>query len=126
MSGSTSVRDPEVNPEKLESALLQFGKDGRMYAEHFAAAASHAAQQDPGIKGTLTQTVELTTVLEVFGRVDESNRRYLTNEDVQGLWIDGRFPKDWHPRASAEIDGIQLLGGVTKMLFQRGLKAIGF
>jgi hypothetical protein len=125
-SGSTGIRDPDVNPEKLESALLKFSENGRMYAEHFAAAANQANRQDPGVKGTLTQTVELTSILEVFGRVDESKKRYLTVEDVKGLWIDGKFPKDWQPRATDDIKVIHLAGGVAGMVVNRVLKAIGF
>ncbi len=49
--GSTGIRDPEVNPEKLHDALLKFSEDGRMYAEHFAAAANQARVRDPGSKG---------------------------------------------------------------------------
>ena len=70
-SGSTGIRDPEVNPEKLATALLKFSQNGRMYAEHFAAAANQAQMQDPGFKGSLTETVEFTALLEVFGRLDD-------------------------------------------------------
>ena len=70
-SGSTGIRDPQVSSEKLVDALLRFSESGRMYAEHFAAAANHAALKDPGFKGTLLETLEFTTLLEVFGRLDE-------------------------------------------------------
>ncbi len=125
-SGSTGIRDPDVNIEKLQDALLKFSENGRMYAEHFAAAANQARLQDPGFKGTVVQTVEFSSLLEVFGRVDESNKRYVTVDDVKGLWIDGKFPKDWQPRKADEIGVGDVTAGVAVMAVKRLLKAIGF
>lgn len=124
-SGSTGIRDPEINLDKVENALLHFSENGRMYAEHFAAAANHAQLQDPGFKGTIIQTAEFTALLEVFGRVDEAMKRYLTVDDVKGLWIDGKFPKDWQPRASDEIGVDDVVAGVTVMAVKRLLQLIG-
>jgi hypothetical protein len=125
-SGSTGIRDPEVNPEKLENALLKFGENGRMYAEHFAAAANHAKLQDPGFKGATIQILEFSALLEVFGRVDESEKRYLTVDDVKGLWIDGKFPQDWQPRTSNDIGVDDLTAEVTVMAVKRLLQLLGF
>jgi hypothetical protein len=125
-SGSTGIRDPDVNFEKLKNALLKFSENGRMYAEHFAAAANQAHVQDSGFKGTAIETVEFTALLEVFGRVDETRKRYLTVDDVKGLWIDGKYPKDWQPRAANEIGVGDVTAGVAVMAVKRLLKAIGF
>lgn len=125
-SGSTGIRDPEVNPEMLEASLLKFSEDGRMYAKHFAEAANQAQKRDPGIKGTITQTVEFTALLEVFGREDESKGRYLTVEDVKSLWIDGKFPSDWQPRGTDAMGAGTLSLGVADMVMKRVFKAIGF
>ena len=84
-SRSTGTRDPEVNAEKPESALFRFSEDGRMYAVHYVAAPNQARLLDPGFKDALTETVEFTALLEVFGRVDESNHRYVTAVDVKAL-----------------------------------------
>jgi hypothetical protein len=65
-AADTGVRDPEISPEKLQSALLQFSVNGRMYAEHFAAAANQAAKLDPGM-GTLIETVEFRALLQGLG-----------------------------------------------------------
>jgi hypothetical protein len=124
-NGSTGIRDPEVSPEKLEDALLKFSENGRMYAEHFAAAANQAKLLDPGFKGSIIQTVEFTALLEVFGRVDDSKKRYLTVDDVKGLWIDGRYPQGWQPRAANEIGVGDVTLGVAVMGMKRLLKAIG-
>lgn len=123
-SGSTGIRDPEINPEKLENTLLKFSENDRMYAEHFAAAANHAQLQDPGFTGTLIETLEFTALLEVFGRVDESKKRYLTVDDVKGLWIDGKFPQDWQPRASDEIGVDDVAAGMTVMAVKRLLQLL--
>jgi hypothetical protein len=125
-SGSTGIRDPDVNSEKLDNALLKFNENGRMYAEHFAAAANQAQEQDPGIKGTIIQTAEFTALLEVFGRIDESNKRYLTVDDVKGLWIDGKYPKDWQPRAADDIDVSDVTAGVAEITVKRLLSILGF
>jgi hypothetical protein len=124
-SGSTGIRDPEINLVKVENALLHFSENGRMSAEHFAAAANHAKLQDPGFQGSIIQTTEFTALLEVFGRVDESKKRYLTVDDVKGLWIDGKFPKDWQPRASDEIGVDDVVAGVTVMAVNRLLQLLG-
>jgi hypothetical protein len=124
-SGSTGIRDPEINLDKLENALLQFSENGRMYAEHFATAANHSKLQDPGLEGSIIQTAEFTALLEVFGRVDESKKRYLTVDDVKGLWTDGKFPKDWQPRASDEIRVADVVAGVSVMAVKRLLQLLG-
>lgn len=124
-TGSTGIRDQRVRPEALEEALLRFSEDGRMYAEHFAAAANYGAERDPGLKGTVFQTVEFRALLEVFGRLDENKERYLTREDVKGLWLDGRFPDGWQPRPQEEIGMDDLLRGVAMMAVQRLLGRLG-
>jgi hypothetical protein len=124
-SGSTGVRDPEVDPEKLETALLKFSENGRMYVEHFAAAANHGEKHDPGIKGTLTQTLDFAALLELFGRVDEDGKRYLTDQDVRGLWMDGKFPEGWQPRPNCEVGAGDLALGVAKMVLGRVVDAVG-
>lgn len=118
-AGSTGVRDPKVDPDKLDEALLKFSENGRMYAEHFAAAANQAQKKDPGLVGTAIQTVEFTALLEVFGRVDESNKRYVTVDDIRGLWIDGKYPQDWTPRAPDDINVGDVMGTASIMALQR-------
>ena len=125
-SGSTGIRDPKVDPSKLDSMLLDFGENGRLYAEHFAAAAANAREKDPGIKGTVIETVEFTALLEVFGRVDESDKRYLTNEDVRRLWIEGKFPEGWKPRTADVVGAGDVALGVADMVLKRVLTAVGF
>jgi hypothetical protein len=97
-----------------------------MYAEHFAADANHATLQDPGFKGATIQILEFSALLEMFGHVDESNKRYLTVDDVKGLWIDGKFPQDWQPRTSNDIGIDDLTAGVTVMVVKRLLQLLGF
>ena len=96
-----------------------------MYVEHFAAVANHGEKHDPGIKGTLTQTLDFAALLELFGRVDESGKRYLTNEDVRGLWMDGKFPEDWQPRPNCEVGAGDLALGVANMVLKRVIDAVG-
>lgn len=124
-TGSTGIRNPRVHPEQLQEALLYFSEDGRMYAEHFAAAANYGAERDPGVKGTVFQTVEFRALLEVFGRLDENQERYLSSKDIKGLWLDGRFPDGWQPRPQQEIGMDDLLRGVAMMAVQRLLSRLG-
>ncbi len=124
-TGSTGILDPKVDPKKLESWLLNFGENGRMYVEHFAAAANEGEKHDPGIKGTLVQTLDFAALLELFGRVDESGKRYLTDEDVRGMWIDGKFPEGWQPRPNGEVGAGDLALGVADMVLKRVKDAIG-
>lgn len=122
-TGSTGIRDPEVTPEELDEALLRFSEGGRMYLSSFAAVAAHACSKDPGLKGTMIQNVELSALVEVFGRVDEKGRRYLTVEDVKGLWIDGKYPESWTPRAPGEVGLDDVMGGASWMAALRFLKS---
>jgi len=101
-AGSTGIRDPKINPQKLDE-LLSFGENGKMFGKHFAEAANEFARRDPGFKGTALVTTEFTAILQVFGRPDESGDRYLTNADIKGLWLDGRYPQNWKPRPPDSI-----------------------
>lgn len=123
-TGSTGIRDQRVSPELLEDALLRFSEEGRLYAEHFAAAANYGAERDPGLKGTILQTIEFRALLEVFGRLDEHQQRYLTIEDVKGLWLEGRFPDGWQPRPHEDIATGDILKGVAMMAVQRVLSRL--
>ncbi|MEM9367746.1 MAG: hypothetical protein AAGD07_17280 [Planctomycetota bacterium] len=74
----------------------------------------------------MIQTLEFTAILEVFGRTDESENRYLTTEDVKRLWLDGKYPEGWHPRAAEDM-GLGGLGlSVADLLLKRVLERIGF
>lgn len=124
-TGSTGIRDPHVDPAKLDEALLRHAENGRMYARHFAAAANAGRQADPGWKGTVLQTGEFTAILQVFGRLDESGDRYLTEADLKSLWIEGRFPAGWVPRPVEDIGLTSVLTGVGSMLTHRVRQRIG-
>ena len=119
-TGSTGIRDPEVTPEKLPD-LLRFGENGRMYREHFARAANHFRAESPGLKGALAEKIEFTAVLEVFGRVDDccerKGERYLTDADIEGLWLHGRYPEDWSPRPRDSITGPGFLVSAARTVF---------
>lgn len=123
-TGSTGIRDQRVSPELLEDALLKFSEEGRLYAEHFAAAANYGAEGDPGLKGTILQTIEFRALLEVFGRLDKHQQRYLTIEDVKGLWLEGRFPDGWQPRPQEDIATADILKGVAMMAVHRLLSRL--
>jgi len=117
-TGNTGIRDPEVDPTKLPT-LLGFGENGRMYMRHFAKAANFFRQADPGLEGTATETVELTALLKVFGRDDEDGRLYLTDDDLRALWVEGRYPDGWTPRAEGSISQADLLGSAARMGLMR-------
>jgi hypothetical protein len=120
-TGSTGIRDPEVDPSKLPQ-LLSFGEGGRMYREHFARAANYYRQGEPGVKGGIAQCVEFTALLEVFGRLDESceraGERYLTDADVTDLWLRGRYPEGWEPRPRDSITGSLFLVSALRTLLR--------
>ncbi len=124
-TGTTSIRDPKVSHEKLDAALLSFSEDGRMYSEQLAAAANRVQRQDPGLKGTMTQTVEFITLLEVFGGLDDKGKRYLTSNDVSNLWLHGRFSQGWVPRGINEIGTDDILKGVALIAIQRVHASLG-
>lgn len=123
-SGSTGIRDPKVNPQKLDE-LLSFGEGGKMFEKHFAVAANEFARRDPGFVGTVTETTEFTAILQVFGRIDGNGNRYLTNSDIKGLWLDGRYPQDWKPRPPDSIGLGTLAARSGLMGLKRIFSAIG-
>jgi hypothetical protein len=112
-TGSTGIRDPKVDASQLP-ALLEFARDGRMYHEDFAAAARHFGLVDPGAKGALVETIELTALVEVFGREDDGGERYLTTDDVRRVWLEGRYPEGWEPRERDTITVERFLAAATK------------
>jgi len=103
-TGSTGIRDPKVDPEKLDT-FLSFGSNGRLYTDNLAKAAAHFNTIDPGFVGTTIQTLELSALLQVFGRVDpdQDGERYFTDDDIKGLWLDGKYPQDWKARPADDI-----------------------
>lgn len=119
-TGSTGVRDPKVNPDRLPE-LLAFGEGGRMYRKHLAAAVAHFGRADRGRKGMIVQTTELTALLEVFGRVDERGKRYLSDADVRRIWLEGRYPEGWSPRARDSITMPKFLLSWAKTAARRTL-----
>lgn len=112
-TGSTGIRDPKVDPDKLDT-FLSFGENGRLYASHLGDAMSHFNDVDPGFKGTTIETLEMSAMLEVFGREDPNRggERYFTNDDIKGLWIDGKYPESWSARPSDDI-GLSDVGFTT-------------
>ena len=124
-TGSTGIRDPKVDPEKLDR-FLSFGTNGRLYADNLTDAAAHFNSIDPGFKGTTIQTLELSALLQAFGRADpdRGGERYLTNDDIKGLWLEGKYPQNWEPRPVDEVDlgEVALVG--AKMGFSRIWDAI--
>ena len=111
-AGSTGIRDPKVDPDKLDK-FLSFGENGRLYADNLAKAGAHFSEIDPGFKGTVIETLELSALLQVFGREDpeRDGDRYFTNDDIKGLWIDGKYPEDWKARPADDV-GLLEIGGV--------------
>jgi hypothetical protein len=112
-SGSTGIRDPKVDPDKLDT-FLSFGEDGRLYASHLGDAMSHFNKVDPGLKGTTIETLEMSAMLQVFGHEDPSRggERYFTNDDIKDLWLDGKYPENWSARPTDDI-GLGEVGAVT-------------
>lgn len=66
-------------------------------AEDLGEAARQRLREDPGLHGRLQGGAELIGLLTVFGRrVD--GRLVLTRDDLQRLYVENRFPRDWSPR----------------------------
>lgn len=116
-TGSTGLRDPKVDPSKLP-VLLAFGEGGRMYRRHFAKAASHFADVEPGLKGTVQENMDMAALLEVFGRTDADGEKYLTDADVKRVWIEGRHPEGWTQPPADSIGG-SILAESGKMCVER-------
>lgn len=72
------------------------GKD-MVTAEDLGDAARERLREDPGLHGRLQGGAELIGLLTVFGRrIDD--RLVLTREDLERLYLEHRFPRDWSPR----------------------------
>lgn len=113
-TGCTGIRDPHVDPQKFEE-FVSFGEGGRMYRKHLASAANHYRAVEPGLAGTATETIELSALIEVFGREDEDGHPYLTFEDLYALWVEARYPDGWKPRAPGSIKKSDLFGTAAKI-----------
>jgi hypothetical protein len=96
-TGSTGIRQDGVHPERFD-VLMRFSKDGATLTRNdLADAAEHFAKEDPGLRGRVTQLVELSAVLEVFGRHAPDGSRYFTREDARQLFVEGQLPPSWSP-----------------------------
>jgi hypothetical protein len=116
------VRDSAFRPEML-SELTAFAKNGRMYQADFARAASSFANNPTGegskLRGTFVLNIEYSSLLQVFGRVDEKGNKYMTPADLKSLFIDNKDPEGWSPPPALSVTRGTLFGGAIKMGFIR-------
>lgn len=123
--GSTGIRDNTltvdgvaqgdlVKPELVDK-LKSFGDqtEKKIWARDFGKAARSQEQTDLHTVhlGDLNSVKKITgqesaVLLSVFGRRDPGNNQpYLTFGDIDRLWINAEFPKDWTPDKHREHRG---------------------
>lgn len=119
-TGNSGIRQNGVHPERFD-VLMSHSKDGEtLTANDLADAAEAFAKEDPGLKGRLTQVVEMSAVMNVFGRTAEDGSRYFTREDAKQLFVDGMIPSSWSPPAVPNKIGLlDVLGSTALGLFRQ-------
>lgn len=106
--------------------LKHFSADKKyLLQKDLAAAASHFHKQPvnfKSIKGTTLQSFELASILELYGRKSKSGESYFTLDDIDAIWKQNRFPKDWQPPVKSTYGTFQVILKFFTMTFARILK----
>ena len=99
-AGSTGTLDnpPGLNLENLNE-LKSFAVDGRLGTNEFAKASQYFRDKRPKNTedklGFLIQSLEFSSILDIYGTADARGSKYLTVKDLDDLWRKSCFPKAW-------------------------------
>ena len=112
-SSSGILNNPEGFSQTRLDYLKQFAnQQGRLYKKELAKAANmfHSCPANFASRtGTQIQSLELATILTLYGRRDHSGRRYFEISDLEELWRENRFPKSWGTPKKSFYGTLQVL-----------------
>ena len=98
-SSSGILNNSEGFSEKRLEHLKSYSGDGKcMYQKNLAAAASDFYRNPANKKsllGTNIQSLELGTLLSIFGRKSNDGQSVFTLQDIDDVWKHNKFPETW-------------------------------
>ena len=115
------------NPQGFSAARLDhlksFSRDGKTLTLRELAKAANDFHSRPAkfsaLTGTLIQSVELSTILELYGRKKNSGEMYFLLEDLDAIWKEGRFPDQWRAPEKPYYGTVKTLWNFIRTLFLR-------
>ena len=99
-SSSGILNNEEGFSEVRLDVLKSYAVEDKLYKKQFAIAANQFHTNGvtkKSKKGALIQALELSSLLDVYGRTDQAGEKYLTVKDIDDLWKESKFPEDWIP-----------------------------
>ncbi len=86
--------------QRLEQLKNFANQDSRLTHDELNLASNNFHQcpfKFKSTKGTHIFSFEISALLEIYGRSNDSNKKYFSPEDIDSLWKENRFPADWTP-----------------------------
>ena len=81
--------------ERLDLAVSYSADGERLTLADLGKFQQHLLGEEPGLKGKFVGGMEYAAVVSVFGRIDDSGKRYITISDFNSLFRDNKFPEGW-------------------------------
>lgn len=85
--------------EERLAHLKSFSDDGKcLHKKEMAAAANDFHRCPVNFKsnvGTNIQSLEISTVMEIYAQTDDQGRRFFSMDDIDCIWKHNRFPEYW-------------------------------
>lgn len=104
------------NQERFD-LLKSFSSDGQSLSlKDLAKAQSHYLQEEPGTRGKIIGSAELTALLQVFGKPNASGDRALSFDALESLFKENKLPEGFD---APNVGMLKLLGGMASMAFSR-------
>lgn len=120
---STGIRDPQPSAEKFAEFSGFADAEGRFFSEQLSAAFWHYRRHPNDLNRDKKLPLDggdlllvWAATLQLWGRSDgrPGCGKYLTVEDLRGLWLEGRYPSGWAVRewgtATSAVHGLRILG----------------
>ena len=98
-SSTGILNNPKGFDKKRLNQILKFSNSGRFYIREFREVAKFCHQQPvkrkAKAKGELLQLLEFEIILKIYGREDNKNDLYLTDQDLIDIWQNSQPREGW-------------------------------
>lgn len=123
-SSSGILNTPEGFSESRLSLLKRYaGTDDRLTVKTSSPAINHFHQcphLEMSVRGTHIHSLEMAIIIEFYGRTDKGSiEKYLTQNDIDSIWRDNKFPEGWTPPDSPKYGTLESIKLYSKMILSR-------
>ncbi|HEY4002912.1 MAG TPA: hypothetical protein VGO93_28830 [Candidatus Xenobia bacterium] len=104
-NGDSGILRHGYNEERMQELLACSGDGQNVTLSDLAHAQKGFLQRDPGERGHTFGTAELTALVTVFGRTNDAGEKFLSKDDLVGLFRDSKLPQGFKPEG---VNALQL------------------